>query len=330
MSKLIGIFVICFAVFSFTACPPPTENGANTGGNSGANDATTEKTLEATLTDLDKQAGEAWKSKNGQFFETFLTDNFVGGGNFGFSDKAGAVRGISTSKCDVKSTSTSEYKTVELSDSAAILAGKNSVEGTCEGNKIPEEYFATLYVKEGDSWKAAYYQSAAIPPSSDAKEEPAKEEGSDANAAKSPASEEKEAASEEAPPKPNIPNDAELAKTLIEMEKPLWDAWAKHDTKPFEDKLASNFHAVSSAGIKDRAAEIKWVTDHKCEQSSATLSGEKATKVNDDLVVLTYSAASKGTCEGQPMPNMYVTTIYQKDGDSWKPVLHFTSAEMKM
>ncbi|HUF03149.1 MAG TPA: nuclear transport factor 2 family protein [Aridibacter sp.] len=331
MSKMIGILVICFAVLSFTACPPAGETGANTGDNSGANDATTEKTLEATLTELDQKAGEAWKNKDSKYFEGFMTDNFVGGGNFGFADKAMSLNGIAKNPCEVKSTATSGYKTVELSDTAAILAGKNSIDGTCDGNKIPEEYFATLYIKEGDTWKAAYYQSAAIPPSEDAKEEPAKPEGSDTGAAKRPVPEEKEEAKEEeAPAKPNIPNDPELAKTLMETEKSLWDAWLKHDKKLFEEKLGPNFHAINSAGIRDRATELDFIGEHKCEGGGVTLSDEKATKVNDDFVILTYSASAKVTCDGQPFPNMYVSTVMQKDGDSWKPVLHFTSEEMKM
>ncbi|REJ76229.1 MAG: DUF4440 domain-containing protein [Acidobacteria bacterium] len=339
MLKTTYLFVICLALLMFTACPPP-EGGANEGGNNGANNGTTEKTVAATLQDIDKSFGEAWKNKNGAHFDQNLTDSFVGGGASGFVDKASVVRMINESPCEVRSYSTSEYKVVELSENAALLAGKGTNDATCDGQKVPEnEYYGSLYVKEGDTWKAAYYQNAEVPAAAgDGDAEDSEDGDSNANTSGNTANAEAEKADasddeaeKEEPPKPNIQNDAELAKTLIDMDKKFWDAFFKKDTKVFEDGLGSSFLAVGSDGIRDRAAEIAYIGEHKCEISSYTLSDEKATKVNDNFVVLTYAAASKGTCDGQPMPEkMYTASVYMKDGDSWKPVMHMNSVAREM
>ncbi len=330
MRKL-SILLITLAAALFVACPAGTETVTNT------NTAEPEKTLEATIAELDKAAGEAWAKKDGKFFETFLTDNFVGNGAAGRSDKAIVVKSISESPCEIKSAETTDGKLTEIADGVALYTGKENVDGTCDGKEVPDGYFSTLYVKDGDTWKAAYYQSREIPPAA-AAAKPAEGADKPEDAAEEAKKDEKPAADtaakkeEAAPMKPNIQNDEETAKALTEIEKGFWEAWAKKDTKVFEDGLAANFSEIADNGYMDRAAAIKIIGEHKCEVTSTGLSDAMATKVTDSIYIFTYQGKAAGTCDGKPMPDApsHTTTIYMKDGDKWKPVFHMGTPEMSM
>ena len=82
----------------------------------------------------------------------------------------------------------------------------------------------------------------------------------------------------------------------------------------------------------DRAAVLKDIAEHKCKVTSSSISDTSATKVNDNFVIFTYKGMAKGTCDEKPMPDapMYVTTIWMKDGENWKPVFHMGSQVTKM
>ena len=191
MKNVLSILLITLVATVFAACPAATETGSNT--NTNGTGTETAKTTEDILAELDKSAGEAWMKKDGKFFEGFLTETFVGNGSMGRSDRAMVVKRISGMDCEVKSTTTSDAKVTEISDGLALYTGKSTSEGTCDGKDIPDSYFATLYVKDGDTWKGAYYQSSDIPAAADAPKpeaedkpdaaEPKKEEKPEAEAA---------------------------------------------------------------------------------------------------------------------------------------------------
>jgi len=319
MKKVVSLLFILSLSLLIAAC-----GGTETAENSNRNSAEPAKSLEATLTDLDKSAGEAMIKKDGRFFERFLANGFVGQTPDGPVDKAVVVKMLGENDCDIKSTSSSGVKVTELADGVALFTGKSSSEGTCGGAAIPEAYFATLYVKEGDNWKAAFYQDVSIPPKEDAKADGAakKEEKPAAGG------EEKK---EGATIKPNIQNDEVLAKMFAGKESELWMAWAKKDTKPFEEALADNYSEIGDKGVMDRAAAIKDVAENKCEVTGTSVTEVKATKVNDNFVIVTYKGTAKGTCDGKAMPDipLYTSSIWMKDGDSWKGVFHMFTPGMR-
>ncbi len=339
MKRILTVLLALSAALFALAC----EGGTETTGNTDGNTAEPPKTVEATLIELDKSAGEAWAKSDGKFFENFASDNFVGQGSQGAFDKATLVRAISGQDCDIKSTSTSDQKITEVADGVALFTGKSSADGTCNGDKLKDEYFGSLYVKDGDTWKGAFYQTREVPAKEEAKPDDAakpdekaaaaddaKKEDASAEGSKEEKPDGDDAKKEEAPPAPKIPNDEALAKTLGEIENSLWAAWAKKDTKPFEDVLAANFVEVGENGAADRATVMSQIAGHKCEVSSSALSNMNATKVNDNFVILTYTGNMKVTCDGKPAPEVsHVTTIFQKDGDNWKVLFHMETPGKK-
>lgn len=325
MKKTFSIILITILASLFAACPADT--GTNTETNTNAEAPA--KTLAATIEEIDDSFGVEMAKRNVAFFEENVSDNFVGMTPQGRMDKAMGVYFMKNNKCEDKNDPAAERKVHELADGVALLTGKSSGEQTCDGKttKMSERY-AVLWVKDGDKWKGAFYQGIPLPVKEEAKTEEKPAAEGEAKEEAKPAAE-GEAKEAEPMPKENAPNDAELAKTLLDIEKGLWEAWSKNDTKPFEEKLAEKFVALSANGEGDRAAEIKMIGEEKCEIKSWSLTEEKATKVNDNFVILTYKGSQDGSCGGKALDKVvYTSTIFMKDGDTWKPVFHANSPAM--
>jgi hypothetical protein len=324
MRKIFSILLVAMIAAMFAGCPAGTETGTNE--NANANAEAPAKTVEAAVLETDDTFTAAAQKKDGKFFEANLVDNFVGQSGQGPADKAMIVKYIGEDPCESKPNPPTDRKVVELADGIALMTGKSSGERSCgsDTKKVAEQY-AVLWVKDGDAWKAAYYHGIELP-----MKEEAKAEG-EANKEEAKPAAEGEAKKEEAPMKPNIPNDEAMAKTLLDIEKGLWDAWAKGDTKPFEDTLAANFMSLSADGVGDRAAEIKDIGGGGCKISNWSIEDAKATKINDNFYVMTYKGNQTGTCGDEALPKLvYTSTIFMKDGDAWKPVFHANSPASKM
>ncbi len=325
MKKTLSILLITLLAALLAACP------AETGTNTETNENTEEpaKTVEAAILEVDDSFTEAGKKKDVKFYEANVSDDFVGVMGNGRADKAMVLKWIGDDPCEPVSSSTSDRKVVELGDGVALMTGKGSGERKC-GDKTEKnsDVYAVLWEKDGEAWKAAYYQSIDI-------EEKVMPADKDAKAEEGAAKEEKpaaegEAKKEEAPVEPKIANDEEMAKTLLEIENKLWEAWSKNDIKPFEETLAANFMSLSADGVGDRAAEIKAIGEGGCKINSFSLSDGMATKVNDGLYIFTYKGMQDGTCGEEALDKVvYTTTIFTKDGDAWKPMFHMNSPEPK-
>ena len=308
MKSLKWVLLLSFLVFTFSCGESGTKTTTTTTntntGNSNAAPAPA-MDIKASVTELETKAYEAWKKKDGKFFEGFLADGFIGVGPSGRNDKAGVAKSITDNPCEIKSFSISDEDAVQLADDVILYTGKNTSDVTCGGKAAPSPMWAaTAYVKVGEDWKAAYHQNA---PTADTKgESPA------------PPADAKPPELEDA--------DKEITAKLSEKEKGLWDAWAKKDTKPFEAALADNFSEISFEGRLDRAAALKGIAEHKCEIKSSALSDFHASKIADDIYLLTYKGTMDAVCDGNPAPKMmWVSTLIKKDGDDWKGLFHMTS-----
>jgi len=117
-----------------------------------------DNSVDARLIALEKQSWEEWKNKNGNFFQTLLTDEAVNVGVGGLSNKSQIVKSTS-SDCDVKSFSVDNFKVVMLDKDAALLTYTAMQDGVCGGRTIPAKVFASsVYVKRGGKWLNAFYQ----------------------------------------------------------------------------------------------------------------------------------------------------------------------------
>src|SRR5271170_3354609 len=111
------------AVFIYTVCiKDALANNAN--GNLSA-----EKTVPAgppkdALVALENSAYAAWKSKDAKFWDTFLSDKFIGWGTSGKLDKASAKKEYTGADCEIKSYALSEVRVSPRGKQAALITYK--------------------------------------------------------------------------------------------------------------------------------------------------------------------------------------------------------------
>ena len=115
--------------------------------------------VKQTLIDLEKGAWEAWKKKDGNYFETFLTDDTVQVNAAGVARKAQIVKGIGSSDCEVRGYTTDGFDLVMLNPDTALLTFSATQDATCGGAAEPSPVWAsTVFVRRGGKWLAAFHQ----------------------------------------------------------------------------------------------------------------------------------------------------------------------------
>jgi len=97
----------------------------------------TNDSVETQLIALEKQAAEAWKNKNGSFFQSFLSEDTMILGTMGLIDnKSQIVGAISSSNCEVKSYSLNNFRVTMLEKNTAVLTYKATQDVTCNGKPV--------------------------------------------------------------------------------------------------------------------------------------------------------------------------------------------------
>jgi len=200
-------------VFIYTACAGDAlANNANAG-------ITAEKTAPAgppkiALVTLEKSAYAAWKSKDAKFWDTFLSDKFVGWATSGKLDKVSATKEYTGADCEIESYALSEERVSPRGKRAALITYKTVVDGTCGGQKIPANSWAAgVYVRDGGQWKAAFHAQAAVINPEVPHVKPLYQNGARGDDTAKPAA-----------PDPGTG-------TLLAIERDVWEAWKDHDPK---------------------------------------------------------------------------------------------------
>lgn len=290
------------AALVFTACdgtaPANHANAANTA----AKTHPAAPTVDALVT-LEKSAYEAWKSKDAKFWDTFLSDTFVGYGSSGKLDKASATREYTGADCEIKSYALSDEQMKPLGNDAALITYKATVVGTCGGQKVPtSSWAASVYVRDGDRWKGAFHAGAPVV---DPKAAPAKPVG------RKEASKEVEAE----PAARDAGTDA-----MLEVEKAVWEAWRAHDANRLEDLTARDISFINIFGtyFATKADALKDWTGAGCDVKSVSVTDAAGTMLSPTVGILTFKGAADGTCYGQKVGPIWGTSVYIKDGNAWK------------
>ena len=297
------------AVF-FVACGAPADNkpaanDANAKSNTNVNTAKPVASAPAkdALMATESKAWEAWKAKDGKFFEDYLMDNAIGMGNKGRSDKAAIIKRISDPTCDVNDFSFAEEQMTLLGVDAALLTYKVTQDAKCDGKELPSIVrAATVLVRSGDKWKAAFHAEAAVV---DPKAPPAK-----------PADTEKAT-------EPYVAEDREADSsidTLIFKEKAIWEAWKDHDAKRIDDLTAKEISFINIFGtyFATKADALKDWTSPGCDVKSVSVTDAWGTRLSPTAAILTFRGGADGTCFGQKVGPIRGTSVYVKDGDVWK------------
>lgn len=302
MPKIMFFGLTAAAALVFTACA----------GNALANDAivadAAEKTAPAgptkvALITLQKGAYEAWKTKDAKFWDSFLSDKFVGWGSFGKLDKASATKEYTGADCEIKSYALSEEQMSPLGKDAALITYEATVSGTCGGQKVPRNSWAAeVYVRDGEKWKAAFHAEAAVV---DPKAAPAK-------------SADHEEAPKEHTAKPTV-RDARTD-ALVAVERAVWEAWKSHDAGTLEDLTARDISFINIFGtyLATKAEALKNWSGSGCDVKRVGVADAAVTMLSPTVGILTFKATADGTCYGQKVGPVWGTSVYVKDGDAWK------------
>jgi hypothetical protein len=140
------VLVISSSILAFGQETPKTMKGTN-------------NSIQDQLVAMEKQAWEAWKNKNGNYFQTFLSEDSIQVGADGVSNKSQMVKDISGSSCDVRSYSMDNFQVIMTDKKTAILTYKAMQDATCGGKTAPASVWATsMYVKRGDKWVSNFHQ----------------------------------------------------------------------------------------------------------------------------------------------------------------------------
>lgn len=347
MKRMILFVLAAVAAVSFTACTPTTPSNANTNTNANAAKTTAPAPSKEALVALENKAFEAWKNKDGKFFEGFLADNFVMYEKGKRLTKADTVKYIAENKCENKSFSLTEPQMAMAGADVAILTTKAAADSTCDGKKEPSPVWAaSVYVRSGSEWKGVYH--GEIPAS---EPEAAKADKADAS---------KDAKSEKAPPPPPTPaaKDDKAAKVppptpeaksgsdnkaagnkaadtkaadpttdaLLAAVTKGWEAWKNRDGKTLGDLITNDFILIEPMGHRyDRAGALKEWTMPGCDIKGFSLTDANGISLSKDAGLITLKGTTDGACNGEKLPPLWGTYVLVKEGETWKAAMIFES-----
>jgi len=118
--------------------------------------------IKEQLIKLEKQSWEAWKNRDGKFFQDFLSDDHVEVGFGGVSNKAEIVSFVGSPVCTVKSYQLNQFELKMLDKNTALLTYREVQDTVCH-NPVPSPcWVSSLYMKRGDRWLNVLSQQTEI------------------------------------------------------------------------------------------------------------------------------------------------------------------------
>lgn len=278
---------------------PSSADAANPAGR-----ALPDSSSKVALLALEKRANEAWKSKDAKFWDTFLWDKFVGWGPSGKLNKASATKLYTGADCDIRSVTLSDEQVQPLGNNAALVTHQTAVDGTCNGKTVPAvNWAASVYVRDGGKWKAAFHAQAAVVDPKSLAAKPADDKAMPTNGEATATG-----------------NQSTAANPLLASEKAVWEAWRQHDGKKIGELTASEISFINIFGthLANKADALKDWSGAYCEVKSISITDASATMLSPTVGILTHKAAADGTCYGQKVGPIWGSSIYVKDGAVWK------------
>ncbi len=255
------------------------------------------------LVALEKSAYEAWKSKDAVFWDRFLSAKFVGYGSSGKLDKATATREYTGARCEIKSYALSDEQMRVLGNGAALLTYKATIDGACGGQKAPaSSWAASVFVRDGGQWKGVFHaESAIVDPTA---------------AAANPVAIK---AAPKAPEAEPAARDA-AADAMLAVERPLWEDWRRHDANKIADLTTADISFINIFGtyLPTKVETLKNWSGAGCDVKRVSVTDAAATMLSPTVGILTFKGAADGTCYGQAVGPIWGTSIYVKDGNTWR------------
>lgn len=343
MSKSLGSAMILFLVVILAACGGGSgTNAGNAPVNSNTNAAkpTAAAPTAEQLLETERKVNEAYLKGDSKFFESWLSDKFVTFDRGVREDKAAAVKMIAGVKCDIKDGwKLDEPQLAKIDSDTYVLTYKGTFDGTCtfggQTEKVPSPIrAATVVVRSGNDWKAVFHgENPIIDPTA----QPATNPKSDTKTTDKPEVSKKDDTkpaepagnSNTTPPTKPVPGANTDALTKIHLSG--WEAWKAKDQKKLEEIASSDLSIVDPIGgfISGRSNVVKGWFDMKCEGiTKVGLTDGFASAVSPTLEILTVKGKADGSCEGQKNGDLYQTTFFVKEGDTWKLAFMFEAMPM--
>jgi hypothetical protein len=168
-SKVIAVFFALGAVFLFVLGQRSVvgqQKPAVAEATAATSPTSTMGPLEETLIDLEKRSWVAWQSRDGKFFDEFLSEDHIEVGLGGLASKAAVVKMVASPICTVKSYSVSNFKCTQIDPNVAVLNYYAEQDTVCNGQPVPSPvWVSSVFAKRGDRWVNVLYQhSQAMKP----------------------------------------------------------------------------------------------------------------------------------------------------------------------
>ncbi len=314
MNRIFSLIALLTVAAFIAACGSPAGNAPANNSAPNTNSSTNANTAKPvaaaptkdSLMALEKAAWEAWKVRDIKWTEDNMTDKGFNLGSTGRADKAAMIKAFPTQKCEVKSYSLSDDKMQMAGTDVALLTYKGAQDATCDGKKSPANVWsASVYVREGEKWKVAFYAEAPVV---DPKAAPVKP------AVMAPA---KKDEVKPADAKPDPATDA-----LLAVETKAWESWKNKDAKGLDEFAAKDMVSLdTAAGWTAREVTLKRWSDPSCDVKSVKLTDAASVAYNNDYAMLTFKSAVEGKCGNMLVTPEWGATLYAKEGGVWKALM---------
>lgn len=265
----------------------------------GARQPIQQSAAQASRAELETRAYAAWQSRDTRFWDRFLADSFIGWGSRGRLDKAGATREYAGADCKIKRFGLADEQVTRLGPGVALMTYRASVDGACDGRKIPATTrAAAVFVLDGNSWREAFHAGSAVV--------------SPGAAALLPVA--------RGPDPFKSPKQDSRIGEIFRAENALWTAWKDHDHTGLERLIADKASFINIFGefLPTRAEALKnWSSS--CEVTSISLTEPVGRMLSPTVGIVTFHSTAHGSCYGQKIGGaIWSSSIYVKERGAWK------------
>jgi hypothetical protein len=129
---------------------------------SGQESRADKEAVKETLVNFEKQSWEAWKNRDGKFYQNFLSGDHVEVSFGGASNKSSVVAFVGSPVCVVKDYAIDHFELTIFDPNTALLTYHAAQNTTCGGTPVPSPvWVSSLYIRRGGRWLNALYQQTA-------------------------------------------------------------------------------------------------------------------------------------------------------------------------
>ena len=121
-----------------------------------------EAALKEELVKLEKQSWEAWKNRDGKFFQEFLSEDHIEVGFGGIANKKEVVEFVASPVCTVKSYELDHFELKLLDSNTALLTYREAQDTTCHKVVPSPCWVSSLYMRREGRWQNVLYQQSQI------------------------------------------------------------------------------------------------------------------------------------------------------------------------